>query len=66
MGCDRTWKMRIPNTAFFEFWIDRDRWSDSGMSRGISDLWQIKQFGDIPHLADEPYLASRSSSTGTS
>lgn len=50
LGCDRTWQLQIANTALFEFWLDRDRWSDNGIHRGISDLWQIKRFGDCQHL----------------
>lgn len=50
MGCDRTWQITIPNTALFEFWLDRDRWLQAGMACGISDLWQIKRFGDCHHL----------------
>ena len=26
MGCDRSWRMSVYNTAIFEFWLDRDRW----------------------------------------
>lgn len=50
MGAERTWKISIPNTALFEFWIDRDRWFQTGMSLGISDRWQIKRFSDCYHL----------------
>lgn len=50
MGCDRTWQLPILNTAVFEFWLDRDRWSEDGVVRGISDFWQIKRFNDLQHL----------------
>ncbi|MGD1944192.1 MAG: histidine phosphatase family protein [Leptolyngbyaceae cyanobacterium] len=53
MGCDRTWQMPMANTATFEFWLDRDRWSASGVTQGISDLWQIKRFNDCQHLSEE-------------
>lgn len=49
LGGDRTWQIAMPNTALFEFWLDRDRWEQSGMATGISDLWQIQRFGDRPH-----------------
>lgn len=49
MGCDRTWQIKISNTALFEFWVDQSRWFAAGINRGISDLWQIKRFGDRPH-----------------
>ena len=26
MGCERSWRMSVYNTAIFEFWVDRDRW----------------------------------------
>ena len=60
MGCDRTWQMMIPNTALFEFWLDCDRWLQTGMAQGISDLWQIKRFSDGQHLNGQS--ASTSSS----
>ena len=50
MGCDRTWQIPMANTATFEFWLDRDRWSAAGVTQGISDLWQIKRFNDCQHL----------------
>ena len=52
LGCDRTWQMAMPNTALFEFWLDRDRWEQPGMSVSISDLWQIQRFGERPHLSN--------------
>lgn len=50
MGCDRTWQIKIHNTAWFEFWLDCDRWSQTGIMRTVSDCWQIKQFHDCRHL----------------
>ncbi|MDA0267077.1 MAG: histidine phosphatase family protein, partial [Cyanobacteria bacterium] len=50
LGCDRTWQLAIPNTGLFEFELDCDRWHQSGMAPWTSDLWQIKRFGDCPHL----------------
>jgi 2,3-bisphosphoglycerate-dependent phosphoglycerate mutase len=54
LGCDRTWQIPIPNTGLFEFEIDRDRWQQSDLESDLapwtSDLWQIKRFGDRPHL----------------
>lgn len=63
MGCDRTWKIAIANTALFEFWLDRDRWSSSEIQRGISDLWQIKRFGEIPHLTSHSHFLSEQTPT---
>lgn len=53
LGGDRTWQITMPNTALFEFWLDCDLWSQVGMTRHISDLWQIKRFNDCPHLAPD-------------
>lgn len=50
LGSDRTWQIAMPNTALFEFWVDCDRWHQTGMALNISDLWQIKQFNSTPHL----------------
>lgn len=51
LECDRTWQLTIPNTALFEFWIDRDRWFRTEMMLNISSFWQIKRFGECPHLS---------------
>jgi broad specificity phosphatase PhoE len=50
LGCDRTWQIPTPNTGLFELWLDHARWSQAGMGRWTSDLWQIKRFGTCPHL----------------
>ncbi len=50
LGCNRTWQISIPNTGLFEFELDCDRWYQSGMAPWTQDLWQIKRFGDCPHL----------------
>ena len=49
MGCDRAWGMPMDNTARFEFWLDRDRWDQSGPNRLNTELWQIKCFNDCTH-----------------
>lgn len=54
LGCDRTWKIPMPNTALFEFWLDRSRWDQTGMARLTSQLWQIRRFGDCQHLTPTP------------
>lgn len=52
MGCDRTWGIKIPNTAVFEFWLEVDRWANpADTNRLNSQLWQIRQFNDTRHLA---------------
>lgn len=50
MGCDRAWGLPMANTALFEFWLDRDRWPQSGPNRLNSELWRIKRFNDTTHL----------------
>jgi 2,3-bisphosphoglycerate-dependent phosphoglycerate mutase len=57
LECDRTWQIAIPNTALFEFWIDRDRWSNSGMTLGINTFWQIRRFSDLTHLVNFPEVS---------
>ena len=43
MGCARSWRMSVYNTAIFEFWLDRDRWykvlgnAEASESGGESD-----------------------------
>ena len=50
LGCDRTWKIHIPNTALFEFWLDCSRWRQSGQTLFNNELWQIQRFQDCQHL----------------
>ena len=52
LGCDRTWQITMPNTAVFEFWVDRDRWHHQGIDQTLSDLWQIKRFNGCEHFQD--------------
>ncbi|MBE9160410.1 histidine phosphatase family protein [Nodosilinea sp. LEGE 06152] len=50
LGCDRAWGLPMDNTAQFEFWLDRDRWHQTGPNRLNTELWQIKRFNDTTHL----------------
>lgn len=50
LGCDRSWGMAMQPTACFEFWLDRDRWFESGINRNNSELWQVHRFNDCQHL----------------
>lgn len=50
LGSDRVWGLPISNTACFEFWLDSDRWLNSGVNRLNTELWQIKRFNDVTHL----------------
>lgn len=50
MGCERSWRIQVRNTALFEFWIDHARWPRNDHSRLNTDLWQIRRFNDYHHL----------------
>jgi broad specificity phosphatase PhoE len=50
LGSDRSWRLRIPNTALFEFWIDQSRWHHQDHNRLNTELWQIIRFNDTQHL----------------
>lgn len=50
LGSDRTWKIQIPNTALFEFWLDHSRWRQSGQNCFNNELWRIQRFQDCDHL----------------
>lgn len=50
MGCDRSWRLRVQNTAVFEFWLDRSRWHCADQNRFNTDLWQVRRFNDCHHL----------------
>ncbi|MDJ0706448.1 MAG: histidine phosphatase family protein [Leptolyngbyaceae cyanobacterium MO_188.B28] len=50
LGCDRTWRIQMPNTALFEFWLDHSRWRQSGQNRFNNELWRIQRFLDCQHL----------------
>lgn len=50
MGCDRSWRLRVQNTAIFEFWLDRSRWHCGDQNLFNTDLWQVRRFNDYYHL----------------
>ena len=50
LGCNRTWKIQIPNTALFEFWLDCSRWRQTGQKFFNNELWRIQRFNDCQHL----------------
>ncbi len=50
LGSDRSWRIRIDNTALFEFWIDQSRWHRQDENCFNTDLWQIIRFNDRRHL----------------
>lgn len=54
LGSDRTWHVPIKNTAVFEFWLERSRWTlhPDNPNRWNSDLWHIRRFNDTTHLQD--------------
>ena len=52
LACDRTWKIQIPNTALFEFWLDCSRWRQPGQNFFNNELWRIQRFKDCQHLLE--------------
>jgi 2,3-bisphosphoglycerate-dependent phosphoglycerate mutase len=50
LGSDRSWRLRVQNTALFEFWIDQSRWHRQDENCLNTDLWQIMRFNDTKHL----------------
>lgn len=50
LGSDRSWRLRVHNTAIFEFWIDQSRWHREDENQLNTDLWQIIRFNDVSHL----------------
>ncbi|MBE9031633.1 histidine phosphatase family protein [filamentous cyanobacterium LEGE 11480] len=50
LGSPRSWRLRVQNTAIFEFWIDQSRWHRSDINQLNTDLWQIVRFNDVSHL----------------
>ncbi|MBF2048438.1 MAG: histidine phosphatase family protein [Leptolyngbya sp. IPPAS B-1204] len=50
LGCERSWRIHVRNTALFEFWIDHSRWQRTDQNRFNTDLWQIRRFNDYHHL----------------
>jgi 2,3-bisphosphoglycerate-dependent phosphoglycerate mutase len=50
LGSDRSWRIPIKNTAYFEFWIDQSRWHRQDENRLNTELWQIVRFNDLSHL----------------
>jgi 2,3-bisphosphoglycerate-dependent phosphoglycerate mutase len=61
LGCDRSWRMRIHNTALFEFWVDQSRWHRRDENCFNTDLWQIVRFNDTQHLNWHPNPTKNSS-----
>lgn len=52
LGSNRSWRLRVHNTAIFEFWLDQARWHREDENRLNTDLWQIIRFNDDSHLHD--------------
>ena len=57
MGCDRTWQIRIPHTAIFEYWISLSNQAHSDADSNSYALehfnpehWIIRRFNDVSHL----------------
>ncbi len=58
MGCDRTWKISIPQTALFEFWLAstqyQNQWQQLKDDRFNPEFWLLKRFNDCSHLTADP------------
>lgn len=51
LGCDRTWKLTIPHTARFEFWLAKPRWEMiDDENRFNPEVQIIRRFNDDSHL----------------
>ncbi len=54
MGCDRTWRIPIPHTALFEFWLAstqyQNQWQSLQGDRFNPEFWVLKRFNDCSHL----------------
>ena len=54
MGCDRTWRIPIPHTALFEFWLAstqyQNQWQSLQGDRFNPEFWLLKRFNDCAHL----------------
>jgi len=61
MGCDRTWQLRIPHTAIFEFWLalpaadDRSSLDEFLKTHRFNpECWRLRRFNDCDHIAENP------------
>jgi broad specificity phosphatase PhoE len=50
LGTNRVWKLKIPNTAVFEFNINPDRWVSGDSLLNKIDSFEIIKFLDVSHL----------------
>lgn len=50
MGCDRTWKVTLPHTTIFEFWLQSTHWQTLGQDRFNPEYWILRRFNDTAHL----------------
>ena len=50
LGTNRVWKLKIPNTAVFEFNINPDRWVNGDSLLNKIDSFEIIKFLDVSHL----------------
>lgn len=62
MGCDRTWRIPIPHTALFEFWLAstqyQNQWQSLQGDRFNPEFWLLKRFNDCSHLRHSPNHAT--------
>ncbi|EAR20917.1 phosphoglycerate mutase [Nitrococcus mobilis Nb-231] len=50
LGTDRSWGIRVRNTAVFDFTLDKNLWYEFGSVRRNTRHWRILSFNDAAHL----------------
>lgn len=50
LGTERTWGIRVRNTAVFDFTLDERQWHEAGRIRLNTRYWRIRCFNDAAHL----------------
>lgn len=62
LGTERTWGIRVRNTAVFDFTLDRRLWYEPGNIRFNNRHWRIHCFNDAGHLESDYGAAEQTGS----
>lgn len=62
LGTDRTWGVRVRNTAVFDFSLDEGLWHELGNTRFNTRHWRIHCFNDASHLEGDYGAAEQTGS----
>jgi broad specificity phosphatase PhoE len=62
LGADRSWGIRVRNTAVFDFSLDKNLWHEAGRSRLNTRHWRIHCFNDAAHLEGDYGAAEQTGS----